>query len=73
MKQHAVDILMIVGGMFLYGIRNMIGKWLVTSMLNILNKILKDVEHYVAIWLHKQAHKRHRIPDDCIKGICADI
>lgn len=63
MKNIPFDIAVAIGGMFLYGAKNMLAKWLV--MLLIVKpgkKLLVKTEHELKLYhqMHTSAHEWHR-------------
>lgn len=52
MKFTAPDILIFVGGLYLYGLRNIIGKWLVINTLSVAKIYLIKTERHFRIYWH---------------------
>lgn len=48
----ALDILLFIGGLYLYGIRNMVGRWLVAETLSIGKIFLIKTERHFLIYWH---------------------
>lgn len=52
MHYPARDILLFIAGLYLYGIRNLIGKWLVINTLSIGKVFLIKTERHFRIYWH---------------------
>lgn len=56
------DILALIGGMFLYGIRAAVGKWLVTTTFHLLRRLLVRSEAEVRLYqefVAEELKKKH--------------
>jgi hypothetical protein len=57
------DILVLVGGLFLYGIRAAVGKWLVANTFKVLRRLLVRSEEEVKLYhefLREELAKKRR-------------
>lgn len=54
MNNILLEIILLIGGMFFYGVRAAIGKWLVFTVWRLLQKFLLKTEKDVAYYLHSR-------------------
>ena len=57
-----LDILLFILGMFFYGVRNMVAKWMVVQTGKLLKRLFRVTEHELAIYIHyrNRAYHKHR-------------
>lgn len=58
------DVLLFVGGLFLYGIRAAVGKWLVANTFKLLRRLLVRSEAEVKLYhqfVQEELHRKSRL------------
>lgn len=67
MNKVLLDILLIIGGTFFVGARNMIVKWILTIIFKWLRKRLVKTERHLALWMHYQNKAMRKKPKNKVQ------